>query len=59
MADDAIERIAYRPKDACVALGIGRTKLYELIKAGLLRSKKVDNCTLISADSVRALIDAE
>ena len=34
----ALERIAFRVSEAIVASGIGRTKLYEELKAGRLRS---------------------
>lgn len=38
------------------ALGIGTTKIYELIGAGQLRTVKIGRRTLIRTDSIRALI---
>ena len=31
-----------RPEDAAQVLGIGRTKVYELIRSGALRSVRID-----------------
>jgi excisionase family DNA binding protein len=40
-------KLAYRVSEACTAIGIKRSKLYELIKAGRLAIKKDGGCTLI------------
>ena len=42
-----IERIAYTPREACEALCIGRTKLYELIGARKLKAVALGGKTLI------------
>jgi len=39
------------------ALGIGHTKLYELINAGKLRTVKVGRRTLVRTDSIREFVD--
>ena len=39
------------------ALGIGHTKIYELIGAGKLDTVKVGRRTLVKTDSIRALVD--
>ena len=49
--------LAYPVKDACHAAGIGRTKLYELIKNGTLRTVLVGRKRLVNADSLRALVE--
>ncbi|MDR3524063.1 MAG: helix-turn-helix domain-containing protein [Acetobacteraceae bacterium] len=49
--------IAYQPKDAARVLGIGLTKLYELIGAGDLPAKKAGGRTLIPADALRSYVD--
>lgn len=36
-----VERMLLKPQEAAEALGIGRTKLYELLKRGVLPSVKV------------------
>ena len=43
--------------DAARALGIGRTKLYELINDGKLKTVKIGRRTLVKADSIRMLVD--
>ena len=35
---DVIARLLYTPRKAAVALGIGRSKLYELLRSGELES---------------------
>jgi excisionase family DNA binding protein len=40
--------------DACRALGIGRSKLYELIAAGDLSVRKIGRKTLIPRDDLTA-----
>ena len=40
-------KIAYTVNEAAAALGIGRTFLYELIKAGEIRPAKLGSRTLI------------
>jgi len=39
--------------------GLGKTKLYELLKDGKLRRIKVGDRTLIGGDSLRALLGIE
>lgn len=42
--------------DACRTIGIGRTKLYELIAEGRLLTIKIGRRTLIPTRSVQALV---
>jgi excisionase family DNA binding protein len=53
---DPIPVLAVRPRDASRMIGIGRTKLYELIKSGELDTVKVGRATLITVRSLRYLI---
>ncbi len=41
-----------RPEDAAIALGIGRTKVYELIRSGTLRSVKIGGLRRIPATAL-------
>jgi hypothetical protein len=41
------------------AIGIGRTKLYELINAGTLKTVTIGRRTLVTCSSIRALVGAE
>ena len=44
-------------KRACGVLGIGKTSLYVLIKAGEIRSTKIGSRRLIDSASLAKLID--
>lgn len=52
------ERLAYTIPEATAASGIGRTTLYQLIGDGDLVAIKIGNRTLITAESLRKLIEA-
>jgi len=51
--------LSYTVPDAMAVTGLGRTKLYELLNAGKLRSVTIGRRRLIAADSVRSLIAGE
>lgn len=50
--------IAYTVDRALEALGIGRTKFYEEIKAGRLKAKKVGKRTLVTHADLNAWLSA-
>lgn len=56
MDSTSINPILLRPKDAAVALGIGRSKLFELLAEGRLESIKLGSCRLIPRDSLDAFV---
>lgn len=45
--------------DAARALSVGRTTVYELIKAGELDTRKMGRRRLITAESLRRLVDKQ
>jgi excisionase family DNA binding protein len=45
--------ITVRVREACRLTGIGRSKFYELIKAGEIRVIKVGTITLVPVDSLQ------
>lgn len=51
-------KLAYTIAEACHAVGIGRTKLYELIGEGRVETRKIGARTVIPAESLRALISS-
>ena len=53
------EPLAYSVDDACRVSSLGKTKLYELINEGRLQVRKVGKRTLVSAASLRVLIEGE
>lgn len=52
------ERLAYSIPDALTAVSIGRSFLYEQIKAGKLRTFKVGSRTLIAAEDLSAWVNS-
>lgn len=56
-SNDAIAPLAYSVAEACKVSSIGRTYLYHLINEGTLEVRKVGKRTLITARSLRALIE--
>jgi excisionase family DNA binding protein len=53
-----MEALTVSPKQAAQSLGIGLTKLYELINEGRIETLKLDNRRLVKVDSIRALVKA-
>lgn len=51
------EPLAVRIPIAMQLIGIRRSKLYELIKSGELRTVKVGRATLITMSSLRRLVE--
>ena len=52
-----VEPICVRVNDAARMIGIGRTKLYELISSGELETVKIGKATRITTASLRKLVD--
>ena len=50
-----MEPVCVSVNEARQALGVGRTKLYELINAGKLRVVRLGRRTLVSTESLREL----
>lgn len=48
--------ILLTPTEAAAALGIGRSKLYELMQAGALESVRIGSCRRIPSDALLALV---
>jgi excisionase family DNA binding protein len=50
--------LAVRVKQACELIGIGRSKLYELIAAGEIETIKVGSATLIPINSLARFVES-
>jgi excisionase family DNA binding protein len=50
------EPIAYSVEDAARAIGLGRTKLFELIRTGQITAVKVGGRTLVPVDGLRRFL---
>lgn len=46
------DQAAYRPTQAAQRLGISRSTLYEELRTGRLRGRKIGNATVITADEI-------
>ena len=51
-----MEKLLYRPKEAAKVLGIGRDKLYDLMRSGRLHSVKDGGARFITADALQAYV---
>jgi excisionase family DNA binding protein len=51
-----MEPVTVTVPDACKAIGIGRTKLYELIDGGKLETVRIGQRRLIKTSSIRRLV---
>jgi excisionase family DNA binding protein len=56
--DILMERITVSVSDACCLVGIGRTKLYELLKNKQIQTVKIGRRTLVKVSSLQALVGA-
>jgi excisionase family DNA binding protein len=45
-------------EDAAQVLALGRTKVYELVESGALRSVKIGRCRRIPVQALREFVDA-
>jgi len=52
-----MEPVTVTVQGARKALGLGNTKIYELIGEGRLKTVKIGHRTLVKTDSIRALVD--
>lgn len=52
------EKLGYSLSEACAATSLGRTSLYKYIATGRLTAIKVGGRTIIPADSLKALLQA-
>ena len=57
MADDRIEKLAFSVDEAAMRAGLGRDKIYEAIRGGLLDARKAGRRTLVTAEALRRYLD--
>jgi excisionase family DNA binding protein len=57
MEDNVMDKLLLTPTEAATALGIGRSKVYELMRAGTLRSIRIDSCRRVPAEDLTALVE--
>ena len=59
LEEAAVEPIAVTVKQACEALSLGTTKVYELIGKGDLETVKIGRATRVKVASIKRLAEAE
>ena len=52
------EKLLYRAQEAADCLGLSRTKVYELIQAGILPAVRVDGCRRVRRDDLRSFVES-
>jgi excisionase family DNA binding protein len=57
MNEETMENITVSINDAAKALGVGRSKIYQLIRSGDLNFVKIGRRSLITVTSIRELVD--
>jgi hypothetical protein len=50
------DRLAYRVKSFCTAIGIGRTKFYELVRTRKIKTIIIGGRRLVPADEAQRII---
>ena len=53
-----MEKLLLTPHEAAELLGIGRSKVYELMASGVLRSVKVGRCRRISRKEIDDFVES-
>jgi excisionase family DNA binding protein len=51
-----VNKMLLTPSEAAMALGIGRSKFYELMRSGVLVFVRIDSCRRIPVDDLTALV---
>ena len=54
---NTLSPLAYSPTDASKLLGLGRTKVFELLKNGTLKSFKYGSRRLIKLDAIQKCLE--
>jgi excisionase family DNA binding protein len=52
-----MERLLLTPEETAEMLGIGRTKVYELMRLGLIESVKIHGCRRIPTQAVHNYVE--
>ncbi len=59
MSENRVDRLLLRPTEAAEAIGIGRSKVYELLASGELPSIRIGGSVRVPVDALRAWIDRQ
>ncbi|GAB3186325.1 excisionase family DNA binding protein [Micromonospora palomenae] len=53
-----MDKLCYTPAEAATLLGVGRTKVYELMASGQITSIRIGRSRRIPATALRAFVNA-
>ena len=53
-----MDKLLLTPQEAAAVLSIGRTKVYELMEAGLLESVTIGRCRRVPAEALAPFVEA-
>jgi len=56
ITEDDMDKLLLTPTEAAHALGIGRSKVYELMQTGQLQSVHIGACRRVPADALTAFL---
>ena len=56
-AEDDMDKLLLTPTEAAAALGIGRSKVYELMQTGQLQSVHIGACRRVPAEALYAFLE--
>ena len=56
IVEDDMDKLLLTPTEAAAALGVGRSKVYELMRSGTLGSVRIDSCRRIPLEDLNALV---
>ena len=51
-----MDKMLLTPTEAAQVLGVGRSKVYELMRSGALGSVRIDSCRRIPVDDLNSLV---
>ena len=51
-----MDKLLLTAEEAAAALGIGRTKLYELLRAGVIEWVRIDGCRRVPREAVEEFV---
>jgi excisionase family DNA binding protein len=59
MPQNQMDRLLLRPTEAAEVIGLGRSKIYELLATGELPSIRIGSSVRVPVDALRAWIDKQ
>jgi excisionase family DNA binding protein len=52
-----MEKLLLKPEEAAAVLGIGRSKMYELLAAGLVESVRIGSCRRVPRAALEVFVE--